>query len=334
MRRTATREVNYPLIFGGILVAAFVALAIFGPLLTTHDPMEPNRTMKLGETWVTAPYRPGELPQFVLGSDEIGRDLLTRIIWAIRPTIIVCLVVVAVRMLGGILLGLTAGWYGGRVERFIDSLIGAALAIPVLVFAIAVIAYLGVERGLTAFVVALTLTGWAETAAFVKDRTRTTMQAPYIEGAHAIGLKPNKILSRYVLPQLWPVLPSMISFELATVLLLVAELGFLGIFIGGGFVYGVPMADSASDFMITTSGQPELGQLLADFWSKIIRTPWIPFFVGAVVFLQIFAFNLLGEGLRRHMDVTRPGARFSLARLFSRNKRSANLTPGMGAQQV
>ncbi len=334
MRRSAAREINYPLIIGGVLVAVFVILAIVGPYLTAHDPMEPNRAMRLGETWVTAPFKPGQLEDFVLGSDEIGRDLLTRILWAIRPTIIVCLVVVAVRMTGGILLGLTAGWYGGRLERFIDSLIGAALAIPVLVFAIAVITYVGVEKGLTAFVVALTLTGWAETAAFVKDRTRTTMQAPYIEGAQAIGLKPNKILSRYVLPQLWPVLPSMISFELATVLLLVAELGFLGIFIGGGFVYGVPMPDSSGQFMLTTSGQPELGQLLADFWSKIIRTPWVPFLVGAVVFLQIFAFNMLGEGLRRHMDVTRPGTRFSLARLFSRNKGPAELAPEMGAQRV
>lgn len=331
LRRTARREINYPLLLGGLLSAIFIFLAIAGPSLTDKDPMEPQRTIQLEEGWLAAPYKPGQVAEFPLGSDEIGRDMLTRILWAVRPTMMMALVVVAVRMGIGLLLGLVAGWYGGRAERMIESLIGAALAIPLLVFAIAAITYIGVERGLLAFAIALSLTGWAETAAFVKERTRTIMQAPYIEGAHAVGLRPARILSRYVLPQLFPVLPALVAFELAAVILLIAELGFLGIFIGGGFLYGVPDPLSAGQIMITTSGQPELGQLLADFWAKIIKTPWVPFVVGTVVFLQIFAFNLLGEGLRRAVDVTRPGTRWSLLSLLSRGRAEVTVGEGLSA---
>lgn len=310
MRQAGLRQRNFPLLVGALLGIAFLLLAIFGPSLAPKDPMEPFRVIKIDGEWYNAPYRPLELEGFPLGTDQIGRDLLSRLLWAIRPTMILSLVVVFARMGIGVFLGLVAGWYRSGVERLIDALTGAALAIPLLVFAIAVISYLGTERGLVAFVIALSLTGWAETASFVKGRTVAIIQEPYIEGARAIGVKPWRILTRHALPQLWPVLPSLIAFELAAVTLLVAELGFLGIFIGGGTTYGVQDPNSSGQFMITTSGMPELGQLMADFWAKIIQTPWVPFMVGSVVFLQIFAFNMLGEGFRRYMDVTRPRRSF------------------------
>lgn len=304
---------NLPLLSGGIIVAVFLILAVVGPFLTSHDPIEDNRTLRIDGEWVTAPFRPGEIDGFILGSDEIGRDILTRILWGIRPTLILCLLVVSVRLVLGLVLGLLAGWYGGRFERIVDSMVGASLSIPLLVFAIAAISYIGQDTGLIAFVFGLAITGWAETAAFVKQRTTAIVQAPYIEGAQAIGASPGRVLFKHVLPQLWPVLPSLVAFELASVMLIVAELGFLGIFIGGGITYDSPMPDSSGVFQIRTAGAPELGQLLSDFWSKIILTPWVPFLVGTIVFLQIFGFNLLGEGLRRHMDVTRtrPGVKRS-----------------------
>lgn len=329
MREKGARSANFPLLVGLVLGLAFIFLALLGPSLAPHDPMEPFRVIKIDGQWHNAPYRPLELEQFPLGTDQIGRDLLSRLLWAIRPTMILALVVVAARIGLGLFLGLVAGWYRGGVERLVDALTGAALAVPLLVFAIAAISYLGAERGLLAFVVGLSLTGWAETAAFVKGRTLAIVQAPYIEGARAIGVKPLRILWRHVLPQLWPVLPSLIAFELAAVTLLVAELGFLGIFIGGGITYGVQDPNSSGQFMIMTSGVPELGQLIADFWAKIIQTPWVPFFVGTVIFLQIFAFNMLGEGLRRYMDVSRP-RRSLLGRLFGRSR--VALPPAEGAE--
>jgi peptide/nickel transport system permease protein len=299
---------NLPLYIGLGLSAAFLFVAIFGPALAPHNPIAVGRaTFQDGETYLP-PFRPGEVRGYPLGTDEIGRDMLSRILWAVRPTLLVCLVVVGVRMLVGIPLGLIGGWYGGAVERIIDAAISLSVSIPALVFGVAVISFFsGLQKGLGVFVAALCITGWAETAAFIKNRTRALAQEPYVEAAQAVGVAPQGILRRYVLAQLWTILPVLISFELSAVTLLVAELGFLGLFIGGGFTYGVPMGHSAGSWSVTTSGFPELGQLLSDVWSKIIRVPWAALEVATVVFLEIFAFNVLGEGLRRQMDVTQPG---------------------------
>ncbi|HBY98274.1 MAG: ABC transporter permease [Ardenticatenaceae bacterium] len=300
-------ERNYPLSIGIALGTLFTLLAVFGPTLAPHDPMEANTVVIVGGESYIPPLRPFTVKGFPLGSDEAGRDLLSRIVWGIRPTLLMALLVVAARVAVGVPLGLMAGWYRGPTERIIDAVIGVSLAIPMLVFSLAVISFLRqYDDRLIVYVVALALIGWADTAAFVKHRALTIGQAPYIESARAIGVKPSGILWRYVLPQLSPVLPTLIAFELGSVTLLVAELGFLGVYIGGGFIYEVARGDTAGTYQILTSGYPELGQLLSDVWAKIIIVPWAILFVGSVIFVEIFAFNMLGEGLRRHMDVPRP----------------------------
>jgi ABC-type dipeptide/oligopeptide/nickel transport system permease subunit len=249
------------------------------------------------------PFRWPDL--FLLGTDQVGRDLLSRILWGVRPTLLLCVGVVAVRMLIGLPLGLLAGWTANWSTRLIDVAIGLCLSVPTLVFAVAVASFLGLAKGLVVFIVALCVTGWADTATFIRGRTLSLKQRPFIESARATGLTSRRILGRYVLPQLWPVLPSLIAFELSSVLLLVTELGFLGIYIGGGFMYEVAKGGSLDSWDILGAGYPELGQMLSKVWAKLIMTPWEPLIVGTVVFVMIFAFNLLGEGLRRHMDITR-----------------------------
>ena len=304
------RNRNYPLMIGLLITSGFVFVAIFGEMLAPLDPMLVfNDAMHIGDKIYipsSMPVPPMELPQFVLGTDNVGRDLYSRLLNAVRPTLFLCLVIAFVRLSLGIFLGLISGWYGGFLERTVDTLIGASLAIPILLFALAALSFMG-ERSLVNFVIALSLTGWANTAVFVKNRTQTTMQAPFIEGAKAVGVKPFGILRRYIMPQLWPALPALIAFDLGAILLVLAELGFLGMFIGDAFVMRV--ADPNTPAMIAvgiTASVPELGQMLSDFWSKMIRAPWEIAVVGLTVFMQIFAFNMLGEGLRRMMDITRP----------------------------
>lgn len=294
---------HYVFWIGIILSVIFLLLAVIGPYIAPHDPMEVTPRLVIGEETHYRPFPPFEFAAFPLGSDELGRDLLSRILWGIRPTMLLCVLVVIVRMMIGIPLGLVAGWFRGHVERMIDTLISISLAIPLLVFCLAVISFLGVTRGLLVFIVALCLTGWADTALFVKNRTLATAKELYIDSARAIGMTPLGILRHHVLPQLWPILPSLIAFELSAVLLLVAELGFLGLFVGGGFVYYTPRGDTPADYQKLTAGSPELGQMLSDIWAKIILTPWQIFFVSLVVLLAIFAFNMLGEGLRQKMDI-------------------------------
>ncbi|HEX6386297.1 MAG TPA: ABC transporter permease [Anaerolineae bacterium] len=301
---------NYPLHIGLLLAFAFILIAVFGPSLAPLDPLERfNDPIFIGDDVYipsVTPVPPFTLDMFPLGTDNAGRDLLSRLLWAVRPTFLLALVIVLVRVVVGITLGLAAGWYRGVVERFIDILVSAALSIPILLFALAVILFMG-ERTLSALVLALTATGWASTAVFVKNRTLVTMQAPYIEGARAVGVRPHGILSRYILPQLWPALPALIAFELSSAVLLVAELGFLGMFIGDAFVLMAADPSSAGTMPIgLTASLAELGQMLSDFWSKMIRSPWEVVAVGITIFLLIFAFNMLGEGLRRQMDITRP----------------------------
>ncbi|RMG89571.1 MAG: ATP-binding cassette domain-containing protein [Chloroflexi bacterium] len=300
---------NNPLVVGGLLAALFVFLALFGPSLAPLDPMEIyNDPIFVGdEVFIPSvmPLRPFQLSQFPLGTDNAGRDLLSRLLHAIRPTLLLCLIIVSLRLAVGITLGLVGGWYRGITERLIEFGIGASLSIPILIFSLATLSFMG-ERELPQFMFALTVTGWANIAVFVKNHTQSVIQAPFIEGARAVGVRPVGILWRYILPQLWPVLPAIIAFELSAVLLLVAELGFLGMFIGNAFVQMAADPNSSGVVAVgLTASMPELGQMLSDFWSKMIRTPWEMVVIGLVVFFQVFAFNMLGEGLRRQMDITR-----------------------------
>ncbi|MEM7110989.1 MAG: ABC transporter permease [Chloroflexota bacterium] len=299
------KQFNVPLLLGILFAIPFLFVALLGPSLAPHDPAEIFKALNIDDVWYTSPFRPGEVPGFPLGTDDVGRDLLSRILWAVRPTLILALWVMTARLAIGFLLGLLAGWFQDTVGRLVDYLVSVSVSIPTLVFAVGLILLLGIDDGLVNFVVAMSLTGWTETAVLVKSQTLSIKQEPYIEGAHAIGLNSSGILWRYILPQFWPILPSLIAFELAAVMLLTAELGFLGVFLGGGTVIATPDPNSLGTLLSLSDDLPEIGQMLADFWGKIILAPWTPLYVGILVFAQIFAFNLLGEGLRRYMDVTR-----------------------------
>jgi ABC-type dipeptide/oligopeptide/nickel transport system permease subunit len=291
-------------------------IALFGPRLAPHDPIEViTEVFRVGDQAYVPSVRavpPLRVDEFTLGTDIAGRDLYSRLLWAIRPTLILCGIIAAIRIAVGLTLGLVAGWAGGAPTRLIEMLIDVSLAVPILLLALAVISFLGdqEEHALWTFIVGLTITGWAGTALYVKNSTQVIKQAPYIDGARAVGVPPAGILRRYVLPQLWPALPALISFELAATLIVVAELGFLGMFIGDVFVIESRSGALNAGPIGVTANYPELAQMMANFWSKMIRTPWEVAFVGIVIFLLIFAFNMLGEGLRRQMDVTRPRRRW------------------------
>lgn len=312
-------ERNYPLLIGGTLSLIFVLIAIFGPSMAPKDPMAVSgRHIVDGQTYLR-PYRP-LTPGYPLGSDEVGRDILSRLLWAVRPTLLMAAVVVAVRLSIGLPLGLLAGWYRGWAERSIGLVVSVSLAIPSLIFSIAVIGFLGIYRGVWVFLLALCLTGWADVTSYVKDQTLSLLKAPYIESARAVGVRNLTILRRYILPQLWPILPAIIAFELSAVVLLIAELGFLGFYIGGGEVFARARGDTPAMWMVLTSGYPELGQLISDVWAKVIQVPWLLLFVSIIILLLVFAFNMLGEGLRRAMDITRP-SRFRLRLSRPRRRR-------------
>jgi peptide/nickel transport system permease protein len=294
-----TASTNWPLIFGLGLALLVLGIAVFGPGLAPRDPMEEKHVAQVGDVWLAAPYPPFKVPGFPLGSDQLGRDVLSQLLWAARPTLILVTIVAAVRMVLGIVIGLAAGWSSGGAGRALDSIISSALSAPTLIVALAVIAALGTGRGVWPFIVGLAATGWAETARLVREQTRSIKSQLYVEAAHALGGSSAHILRRHVLPQVMPLLWMLLSFEISGTLLTTAGLGFLGYYLGDVWVM---VTDTAAQ---RHSGAPELGLMLSTVATDVYTGPWKMFAAGTMVFVTVLGFNLLGEGLRLRLDPER-----------------------------
>lgn len=304
---------NIPLWIGLFLVFLTLFVAIFGPVLARHDPLRGYKSfLHEGVVYGGPPLRalpPFTSNEFPLGLDSVSRDVYSRLVLAVRPTLILCAVIAGVRLLIGVLLGVIAGWFGRRLAWFIETFNVLSGAIPLLIFAVIVlvIARDRLTTPLFPFMLALCLTGWINTAAIVQSQVQTILHASFIESAHAIGQTKWGIVLRYVLPQVVPLLPMLLASELSAVTLIVAELGYLGFFIGGAYVFTDSIGDGpAPDVIKRTTSYPELGQMLSDFFGQYNRTPWVSISAGLVMVLMLIGFTLTSEGLRRELDVTRP----------------------------
>ena len=302
------KKLNWYLVFGGILVVLIALIAIFGPAFAPQDPMKENYSLVVDGKIRTPPYRRFDVPGYILGTDRFGRDLFSRLLYAVRPTMIMVLSVAGVRLFLGVILGMAAGWLEGRKGRFLESILSTTLSIPVLIAAIFGIYLVGIEKGLWAFIVGLGLTGWAETARVVSEQTRAIKTQTFVEAARALGASDRRVLYLHVLRQIMSMLWMLLAFEISSTLLVSAELGFLGYYIGGGV--WIEVFDFVS---VNVESLPELGQMLASSLVKI-SDPTVLLVVGSVVCMGVLGFNLLGEGLRRQMshENMRSGNRFVL----------------------
>ncbi|GAB4401626.1 MAG: hypothetical protein OHK0052_25090 [Anaerolineales bacterium] len=299
--RTSFR-INLQLTLGAAISLLFVLAAFVGPQIAPRDPLEEHLILRVEDGWVIPPFPAFTVPGYPLGGDVFGRDLYSRLLWAIRPTLILVSIVAGLRLLLGLFIGLLAGWYSAPhpIGRILDMLINFALSIPVLLVALGAIAIVGPEMGLSAFIFGLCLTGWVETAQQVREQTRILRTQAYIEAARALGASARSILLGHILRQLLPLLLILLAFEISSALMTTAGLGFLGYYIGGDVWVDV------SDFVARRmSGTPELGQMLATSWTNLTQ-PWPMVAVGTVVFFAIFGFNLLGEGLRQTLGTALP----------------------------
>ena len=254
----------------------------------------------------TPPYPAFKIPGYPLGTDRFGRDLWSRILWGVRPTMIMVASVAGFRMLVGILLGLIIGWAEGRRARRLNSFLSTLLSIPVLIVALIGIYAIGVENGLWAFIFGLGFTGWAETARMVSEQTRLVKRQTFIEAARALGAGERQILFNHILRQIMSLVWVLLAFEISSTLLVAAELGFLGYYIGGGIWIEV------NDFQaVNVEGLPELGQMLSSALVKI-TDPSALLVVGTFIFTGVLGFNLLGEGLRIELTQMELGRRVRL----------------------
>jgi peptide/nickel transport system permease protein len=296
--KSLRREVNWPLLVGLILVLIIMFLAIVGPDIAPKDPLKENIIIQINGEWYVPPFD-FNTPGYPLGSDSFGRDLFSRVLWGVRPTMIMVMVVALVRLILGVLIGLSAGWFTGKTSQFLDGLIQVALALPVLLVALGAIALIGVEFGIWAFIIGLSLTGWVDTALQVREQTRIVKGQAYIEAASAMGATNQQILSNHILKQITPMLLMLFAFEISSTLMLTAGLGFLGYYIGGDV-----WVDTDDFVARRISGSPELGQMLATSWVTLTK-PWAMVVVGTAVFITVLGFNLIGEGLRQSLGFTK-----------------------------
>ena len=264
-------------------------LAFFGPLLAPQDPLKENFLVFLNDTaFVKPPFPAFATPGFPLGSDEFGRDLFSRLLWGIRPTFTLVLVVASVRLIIGTILGLISGWSDRWPARLIHTILSAGLAVPVLFVALFVIAAAGQQSGIWAFIIGLSITGWCDAARLIREQTRQVRLQAYVEASVALGAGSFQIIFSHVLPHVVYLVWVILSFEVSAAMIVTAELGVLGYFIHAVWI---PLGDWVG---IRASGVPELGQML----SNLQRQPWGAISAGGIFFLTVMGLNLLGEGLR------------------------------------
>jgi ABC-type dipeptide/oligopeptide/nickel transport system permease subunit len=229
------------------------------------------------------------------------------------------------RLVLGTFLGLLAGWQrGGWFDRLVTGAMGVWAAFPLTLFAMIVIQALGIQQGMWVFVVAISIVGWGEVAQFVRGQVLGLKPQPFIESARAVGARSDQILGRHVLPNLVNALIVLAALEMAGVLMLLAELGFLNIFMGGGFRAMIGEAGRMQPVIAFYSDVPEWAALIANVRQYWRTYPWMALYPGLAVFISIMGFNLLGEGLRRFLE----DSQANLSRLFNRYTLIAALSVG------
>lgn len=294
------RSRNHSLWIGGALVLAALVLAIWGPFMAPNDPVKPNYIIfhPVTKEFFKPPFAPGVVPGLPLGVDTLGRDLWSRLLWAVRPTLTLVVLVATIRLVVGLISGLAAGWSSGQWGRSLQGLITVALTAPVLFVALCIIAALGINFGVWAFVLGLTITGWAETARLLASETQRIKHENYVDAARALGEGDFGIVIRHVLPQVMPLVWMLLALEVSTALMTTAGLGFLGYYINAVWV---PLGDWSA---LRTSGRPELGQMLASGAAIALQQPWELLAAGGMVFWLVLGFTLTADGLRQHFELS------------------------------
>src|SRR5207247_5600891 len=279
----------------GVIVLGLVAL--FGPQLTRADPQAQRIVIFFPDGDFAIPPVPPN-PYYPLGTDPLGRDQLARLLWGARLTFTVVLLALGLRTALSLVMGIAAGWRRGAVAEGVTVMTNAVAGVPQLLLAL-LIAVLLRDQAILGFVIALGFVGWAEGAQFVRTEVARIRRTPYIEAATAIGGRTPHILTAHVLRGLAPQLFGLVALEAGATLLLLAELGFLGVFMSGAVI----MVDNSNRPILPVRDRaPEWGQMLAGAQSYAFSNQFLAFVPGVVVAAAVFAFNLLGEGARAATD--------------------------------
>ena len=295
---------NFPLMLGGAIVLGLFLLVLFGPMWAPINPYIAGQHVvahadPVSGEWIQPPLAPSR--QYPLGTDQWGNDILSMLMYGARNTLIAGAFITMVRILLGLILGSLAGWHeGSTLDRFIMSFSGVSMSVPVLISSMILIYALDIRRGLPVFIIALSVVGWTETAQYIRSELLVIRKMPYIEGAEAVGSGGMGIIVRHALPNLLPQLLVLLFLEFGAVLMIVGELAFIGVFIGGGS--RIAIGDEIAGAQVTLAEVPEWGAMLAEGYRWLMSKPFIVFPPAMAFFTAVVGFNTFGEGLRRLMD--------------------------------
>ncbi len=296
---------NLPLLFGFFIVLGLFLIVLFGPVWAPNNPYIGGQHIVphydfAREEFISPPLPPSE--EFPLGTDRWGNDLLSLLMHGARNTLVACSFITMVRIALGLILGGIAGWNeGGTSDQLIMGSIGVITSVPTLISSMILIFALDIRRGLPVFIIALSVIGWAEIAQYIRSEFMVLRQMPYIEGAQATGLTGLGIAVRHIVPNILPQLLVITFLEMGAVMMLLGELGFVGVYIGGGTTFAREI-DPFTVQILTVVEVPEWGAMLAEGFRWLRSKPFVVFPPAAAFFLAVVGFNSLGEGLRRLIE--------------------------------
>ncbi len=256
---------------GVVLIAIFAIFAIFAPWMAPQDPAQ-----------IDLPHRlAGPSPLHWCGTDELGRDISSRLIYGARISMLVGTCVVAGSLLLGLIIGSIAGYYGGKIDRFVNVVVmNAFLSFPGILLAIAFVAFRG--PGIFNLVLALSLGGWVGYARLVRAQVLATRDREYVEAARALGASDWRVIVRHILPNIIQPIIVQAAIGMAGAILAEATMSFLGL--------GVPPPTAS------------WGSMLNDGRAHLFDAPHLVLFPAAAVMLAVLSFNFIGDALRDYLD--------------------------------
>ncbi|MGE0237406.1 MAG: ABC transporter permease subunit [Parvibaculaceae bacterium] len=267
---------NRGAVIGLVVVAAIIFIALFANVLAPYDPIEQFRGFtKLPPVWAE-----GGSWTYPLGTDALGRDMLSRLMYGSRISLFIGLSVMVVSMILGVMLGLAAAWFGGFVDVIILRIMDLIMSIPSLVLAILIVAIIG--PNLTNTIVAVTVVYLPRYVRLVRASALTELSKDYVTAAKVAGVGPGRLMFVTVLPNCLPPLIVQSALGVSDAILEAAALGFLG--------------------LGAQPPTPEWGTMLADSRDLITSHPWVMALPGIAILITVLAINLMGDGLRDALD--------------------------------
>ena len=264
------------IVAGGIIVGALFLTALFAPLLAPHNPLRQD----LLYTQLPPAWAQGGDPEFLFGTDSLGRDILSRLIYGARIAVIVAIVAASLACLIGSLLGLAAGYYRGWVDQIVSRLIDVWMSFPPVLLSIVLAAVVG--AGLRSVILAIVVVDWTRFARVVRSETLLQRQLDYVAAARTVGLRPLAILFKEVLPNVLPLLVTLLTVEMGIAVIVEAILSFVGLSV--------------------STDTPTWGGMIAEGRTIIYQAPWLMALPIGCIIVTVLGFNLLGDGLRATFD--------------------------------